>query len=72
MPVETTEIFSPNGQLLTIELDGQRLKDLGISGGDRLRVRSSYRMVIFVKLMMPNTDRQTDQDPMYLPDQRIL
>ena len=70
MQAEMTEMFSPNGQLLTIELDGQRLKDLGINSGDRLRVRSSYRMVIFVKLLMPNnTDRQTDQD---LPDQRIL
>ena len=57
MPSETTEIFSPTGHLLANELDGQRLKDLGINSGDRLRVRSSYRMVIFVKLMMPNTNR---------------
>ena len=72
MQVETTEMFSPDGQLLNNELDGQRLKDLGVSSCDRFRVRSSNRMAIFVKLMMPNTDRQTDQDPMYLPDQRNL
>ena len=66
MPVETVGIFSPEGWLFTIELDGLRMKDLGINTGDRLRASTSCRMVIFVKLLKPNTSRQTDHDPMHL------
>ena len=51
MSVNTTELFrADKNEFLGPEMDGMLIRDLGVRSGDRIRVRSTYRMVIFVKI----------------------
>ena len=60
-------IYSTDGRFLTADLDSKTLTELGIRSGDKLRVRSTASMKIFVRLMMKNENAVSEQDPKIIP-----